>query len=145
MKGGSVKRVEAQQKRSAPRIVAAAAMCLFFLRAVAFVVLPNGPAALGPHSSVFAAVTLAKQFCAAAAIADGKTPPPHREHHENCIFCVSPSHASDFDRTVSPTASALSTFWPVFAALIWPTPADSVTAPLGWASSWSSRAPPSLS
>ncbi len=126
------------------RALVAGGIALFFLvQTLAFVFSPNGRIAFS-NGDAGASIAMAGEVCHAGSDDSGKTPAPNHKHHRHCALC-----AAD-NRHLALPAFVLIAAVVVFTA---PRPDDAwapfshdelTPLPLGWTSSWSSRAPPPI-
>lgn len=131
-----------RQAHSARPIVAGAVACLFLLQTLAFVFSSNGRIAFS-SGDVGASIAMAGEICQAKT--DGGKAPAHSSHSHHCALCST----GDRDHAVDAVA-LLATVIVVLAphsndAPAWFVHDEPTPSPLGWASSWSSRAPPIFS
>lgn len=118
--------------------------CLCVLQGLILAVSPHGRFAGGLHADSGVVAFMDGALCGADMQGDGETPTP-RGHSQCCVLCMSNAHAgllrfaaALFDIVAFPT--------PRFgAAIAWRFSDDPIAPLAGWASSWSSRAPPSFS
>ena len=121
-------------------------IALFFLvQTLAFVFSPNGRIAFSNGGAGASSIAMAGEVCLANADDGGKAPKPNHQHHRHCAVCVASNR--DFPLPASALIAAVVAFIP-------PPPDEApprfsrdelAPPPLGWTSSWSSRAPPSFS
>jgi hypothetical protein len=113
-------------------LVSALALCLFTLQAFVAASLVRG------HGAPLAGGVSASAYCEPHR--DG-APPAERDHAPCCILCVS---GRDLPSLVEPPSEEPILAPPVvaFAFVAYPSTAPPQRGPVGWASSWSSRAPP---
>ncbi len=122
-------------------LFAGAVACLLFLQALAFVFSANGRIAFA-SGGVGASIVLASEICHAAPDG-GKAPAPH-SHHHHCALCAIGKHQNAVDASVI-LASVIVMLTPRSNdALAWFAHDELAPPPLGWTSSWSSRAPPPI-
>jgi hypothetical protein len=119
--------------------------CLFLLQALAFVFSSNGRIAFASGDGE-ASIAMAGEICHAGAhdSADsGKAPAPHGHHHHCALCAVGNHHHAVY--TIAILASVI--------IILTPRSNDApalfvhdelAPPPLGWTSSWSSRAPPPI-
>ncbi len=120
--------------------------CLFVLQALAFVFSSNGRVAFASGDGG-ASIAMAGEICHAAAhdgFGGDKAPSPDRRHRPHCALCVAghrdlPLPAVGLIVAVIVFVAPLSDEAPARFF-----PDDMAPPPLGWASSWSSRAPPPI-
>ncbi len=120
---------------------AGAVACLLFLQALGFVFSSNGRIAFA-SGAVGSSIIMADEICHAAP--DGGKAPAPLSHHHHCALCAIGKHHQ--------AAYAVAILASVIVALAPRSndaPArfvhdDLAPSPLGWTSSWSSRAPPPL-
>ena len=121
-------------------IIARILACVFVLQGVAFAV-SREPASVG---GLEAGMTVSMgEYCGADKLGD-KGGPTHRDHSQCCILCSSSAY-DGVVRFVSTLFVILSFPTHQVAAVKWRIHDDPVASPVGWTSSWSSRAPPSFS
>ncbi|CAN2535961.1 hypothetical+protein [Methylocapsa aurea] len=123
-------------------LVVVALAVLFFLRVAVLGALPTEHAAL-PWGHA-AAGEATQGLCEPGAQSDGGLPAPERHHHHNCLSCLAKGNAPPFGRCMLSVVTVPLPFT-VATALKRPDSIAALVAPLGWMSSWSSRAPPSFS
>ncbi|MBU3887105.1 hypothetical protein FM996_05250 [Methylosinus sporium] len=125
-------------------IIARVLACVFVLQGVAFAVSPAHERGDLGGAEPGAVATVGYEYCGASPHGDHKAP-AHSVHSQCCILCPSSAHdglsrfaAVLFDIIVFPPLRTA-------AAIDWRAFVDPVAPPTGWTSSWSSRAPPSIS
>jgi hypothetical protein len=130
--------------RKFARAVAAIGAACFFLQIFAFMFSANKRIAL-PDGAAGVGIMLAGEFCNAGSHESGDLPGQHSRHH-HCALCVAGS------RDVSHYEAAAVIATVVVLALpqshdrpAWIRRDELTPSPIGWTSSWSSRAPPSFS
>lgn len=129
--------------RLARGFIANAAVGLFLLQALALGFSPNGRVALA-SGDAGTSIAMAGEICQAKTDPDGKTPAP-RSHHHYCTVCSVGNHDQTKD-AVAFLVSIIVVLAPLSEdTLSWFVRVDLTPFPLGWTSSWSSRAPPSFS
>ena len=131
--------------RTAFPLVASGIALFFLVQTLAFVFSPNGRIAFSNGDAGLSSIAMAGEICLANSDDGGKAPGPNHKHHRHCAVCA----ASNRDFPLP--ALALIAAVIVFNA----PPSDEAPprfihdelapSPLGWTSSWSSRAPPSFS
>lgn len=131
-------------RKPARKLIADAAVYLLLLQTFAFIFSLNGRAVFSTGDQG-ATLSLAGEVCDAVAHDGDRAPAQHHHHHQQCALCGVGCRAPALD-AVALIATVL-----VLALLqISDIPAslccDGVETSLaGWASSWSSRAPPHFS
>jgi hypothetical protein len=134
------------KRRGRTRVLVTGVIALFFLvQTLAFVFSQNGRIAFSNDDGGASSIAMAGEICHAGPDDGGKAPGPNHEHHRHCALCTASN------RDISLPALSLIAAVIVFIA----PPSDEAPArlihdelappPLGWTSSWSSRAPPSIS
>ncbi|TDX60610.1 hypothetical protein EDE12_11951 [Methylosinus sp. sav-2] len=121
-------------RRPARRLLACATVILALLQAVALF----GSIARAHGDVGFSSALSASALCAAARDSDG-TPLAHHAGEHHCVLC---SDRGAEPPALAPIAAPLS-LRPDGVASIGARALSPRAPPLGWASSWSSRAPPS--
>jgi hypothetical protein len=136
--------IRRSQSRETPRALVAGSMALLFLvQTLIFVFSTNGRLAFA-SGDAGASIVMAGEICHAGPDDSGKAP-AQPAHHHHCTLCtISHLHHAVF--AVGILASVIALLTPQSDEA--PTrliPDDLAPPPLGWTSSWSSQAPPSLS
>lgn len=131
--------------RRASRIAVAVAIGLAIILQI-FAVSGHAHFPVRDLDSVKAFAVAAEAPCLAAAQDADKIPgPAHVEHPACCLYCAERSlHESWFSVVATPDVAIQSPADPIALASR-RIPNDRIQSPLGWTSSWSSRAPPSIS
>lgn len=137
-------KIRLKARENSRSLLAGAVACFFLLQALALVFSTHGHIVFSNEGSA-ASIIMADEICHANSDDSRKTPAQPAGHH-HCILCTIASSAGESN------AMAL------VASVILPAPRsgngnarggslpdDLLLLPLGWSSSWSSRAPPSIS
>jgi len=132
-------------RRTAFPLVTSGIALFFLVQTLAFVFSPNGRIAFTNGDAGVSSIAMAGDICRADSDDSGKAPWRNHQHHRHCAVCAVSN------RDFPPPALALIAAIFVFIA----PPSNEAPArfshdelappPLGWTSSWSSRAPPSFS
>jgi hypothetical protein len=132
------------RRRSARAIVAGVVACLLALQGFALAA-SAGSLSRADRLVGCSAATLDIDAAGVAAAGDEGPSHGHREHYECCAFCA--AGGRDALLLLLPLALvAIAVLGPVAQVFVLRAPRDdSAAKPLGWASSWSSRAPPFFS
>lgn len=126
-------------------LVACGLSCLFFLHVFAVFVSSNGRVS-SLNGVPGAAVSLAVQLCDGDTHDGKKTPAHRRHHHQHCVLCgVGSRDLALYAGASEATIIVLALPEPEAGLPRIPLGDASAPPPLGWISSWSSRAPPSFS
>jgi hypothetical protein len=129
-------------RKSAREFIAYAVVCLFLLQALAFVFSSNGRVAFA-SGDAGASIAMAGEICYVAPDG-GKAPAPH-SHRHHCTLC-SLAHQDKAMDVVAILATVMVVLSPRSNdAPAWFVHDELTSSPLGWTSSWSSRAPPFFS
>lgn len=124
-------------------LIAGAAACLLLLQTFASILSPTGRAVFA-NGVPGAVLSMAGDLCETDAHDGGK--PPAQHHHQHCTLCVANARDLSLDAAVVLIATAIVLALPQSgAAPAWVGGNDVTPSLPGWASSWSSRAPPSFS
>lgn len=123
-------------------LIAGVAACLLLLQSFAIILSPNGSAALS-HGDQAAALALAGELCGDGPH-DGRDAPA--SHHHHCALCITGNRDLSLDAAVLLIATLVVLTLPQGeASPAWVRRSESKPSLAGWASSWSSRGPPSFS
>lgn len=130
-------------QRLACGFAALALVCVILLDVLSFVIAAKRHSGFS-NGDVGASTSVAGEYCDARLENGGKIP-AHSGHRRSCILCI----VCDRDQTFDALA-LLAGVIVVLAPRSYDAPArfdagDLAPSPLGWASSWSSRAPPHFS
>jgi hypothetical protein len=134
-----------QSQRMQRAFLVSVVACLFLLQTLSFIFSPEGRLAFA-KGNTGGSIVMAGDICRAAQNDGGKTPAtPGSGHCHHCILCTSGAHDS--------TLNALALLVNVFVLLaprsdvapIWPRHAERALWPPGFASTWLSGVPPSVS
>jgi len=124
-------------------LLSSAVAGLFLLQILAFVVSSNGRIAFS-SGDAGASIAMAGEICGAKTDDGGKAP-AQPSHHHHCALCSVGSDDDGVD-AVAHLAKVIIVLTPRSDdATTWCVDDDLAPFPLGWTSSWSSRAPPVLS
>lgn len=127
-------------KRLARGFAAAVLMCLILLEALSFVIGAKRHSAFS-NGDLGASIATG-EYCD-AQLDNGGRLPAHSSHQRNCALCIVCDRDQTFDAAVALLASAFIVLAPrPHDAPAWFEARDLAPSPLGWTSSWSSRAPP---
>ncbi|CAN2533342.1 hypothetical+protein [Methylocapsa aurea] len=118
------------------RAVVILAICLVLLRALGAFAVPSPPA--GHVAEIAAALS-----CSAKDVASEDSSGSGRHLCRDCADCLARTHASTFDGP-SVLSAAASRFYRPLAPPKRQMASRAVASSCGWTTSWSSRAPPSL-
>jgi hypothetical protein len=135
---------QAQRSEFARRSLAIAILCLSLSWILSSVFFPNGVGALA-HHGLNGDTYFTAEFCDQQSQDDNKAPGPHPHHHRGCELCVACDHGWSLDRTVLVKSDIPFVSPRLNSARTWPAFVEPTAMPNGWASSWSSRAPPFFS
>lgn len=128
-------------KKTWREFVAVAAACLFLIQALSFI---YSSRAMFSHDSGIA-IAAAGEFCSPERGDGGKAPAQRHHHDQNCVLCGGGNRAEALaDVGLVATVIVLALLQPADAPTWFPRDALTPT-PLGWTSSWASRAPPAFS
>ncbi|PWB83499.1 MAG: hypothetical protein C3F11_06280 [Methylocystaceae bacterium] len=126
-------------------MLAGAVAWLFLLQSLAFALSPSGRT-VSSNDPQGAALSMVGEFCDVEAHADDKAPSQHHHHHQQCALCVADNRNLSLDDAVAFVATVIVLALPQSRATpAWVCRDESTPPPLGWTSSWSSRAPPFFS
>ena len=118
---------------------------LFLVQTLAFILSSNGRIAFS-SSAAGASIAMAGEICHINSDDSGKTPSqPSRHHH--CALCTLGNCAHDADAIALTPSVVIVPVLPSQHGNVpgWPYADDLHSLPVGWTSSWSSRAPPAIS
>jgi hypothetical protein len=125
-------------------LVTSVVALLFLVQTLAFILSPTGRIAFS-SSAAGASIAMAGEICHINSDDSGKTPSqPSRHHH--CALCTvgNCAHEADALSLTPSVAMALALPSRDEDAPGWPYADDLPSLPVGWTSSWSSRAPPPI-
>lgn len=134
----------AHQTQAASSFAVAAIMCMI-LQILTAILSSAGTVALPlPHGDFAAEVSVGGVYCDAKISGRSETPAHHHDH-QDCALCYGGAHASSLDRAVLPPAQEVLGSSYQASAQARPFSDDPKALLVGWASTWSSRAPPAVS
>jgi hypothetical protein len=129
--------------RIARTLLSSVVASLFLLQAVVFIFSSNGRVAFS-NGEAGASIATAGEICRTRTD-DGGEAPAQPSHHHHCAVCCIGRHA-DAIGAVADLAQVLIGLTPRSGdAPAWFVHDELALRPLGWTSSWSSRAPPAIS
>lgn len=135
---------QAQRSEFARGSLAIAIQCLLLSWILSSVSFPNGVGVL-EHLGFNGDTYVTAEFCDQRAQDDNKAPGPPFHRHRDCEFCVACDQGWSLDRTVLAKSDIAFVSPRLNSAQTWSAFVDPTAMPNGWASSWSSRAPPFFS
>lgn len=130
--------------RAARALGASGIALLFLVQTLAFILSPTGRIAFS-FSAAGASIAMAGEICHASTDDGDKTPAQPIRHHQ-CALCTvgNSAHEADAMALTPSVAIVLALLSRDVSAPGWPHADDLPSLPVGWTSSWSSRAPPPL-
>jgi hypothetical protein len=138
-------KIRLKARENSHSLLAGAVACLFLLQTLGIIFSANGRIVFSNGDGA-ASIIMADEVCHANSGDSGKTPAQQAGHH-HCILCAIGNNDHDAD-AVALAASVVILPAPQSEngnARGWSLPDDLPSLPVGWSSSWSSRAPPSIS
>jgi len=136
-----MRKVDLTARKSAAHFIAGAVACLFLLQSFAFIA--SNTEAASASGRLGAALSFTVDICGADHAGDKDRPDHHRPH---CALCITSNRDLSLSGAVALVATILVLALPQSDGVpAWIRRDDPTPAPVGWASSWSSRAPPSFS
>jgi hypothetical protein len=133
------------KRRGTARALVTSGIALFFLvQTLAFVFSPNGRIAFSNGSAGVSSIAMTGEICHVGAGDGDRAPAPNHKHHRHCAVCVADNRNAPIPAVVLIAAVVVFIAPPPDEARAWFVHDELAPLPLGWTSSWSSRAPPPI-